>query len=676
MKTTVKTIVVIFIFWQNGFSQSPLTPGFQMLENGKFDEAVGFFQNYLKTDSSNPTALLCYGRGLGLTGRADKALEIFYSLRQASPGSFEVDINIAEAFMWSKDFTTAKNNYHALLQRDSSSFSANLGLANAYSELQKYDSALVFVQKALILQPTNGNAQVSRKFMRLGKSSQLVGKGNFKEALKYLSAILEEAPTDVDGLQNIANLYAIMGEYNLALAKYESLLSVPSKRVDGAIGISQVKFQQKKAKEALNWAQKAHSMADSLEYVKTKIAVINALGWNKDFKGANLEISKLEASHPSSKEDILAAQGRIGIWSKSFKKGAQAYMDLMKISAKSFEGNLGYADAHHAMGLDNKSFEYVRKTLQYYPGQLDASGFLDRLYAGHDPTLINNLFFSQDNGRNASRNIYTRLNIDPGPLTKTFVAFYQRDVFNISNKENNTVVNSFSTGISHRQNEIVKYGVSAGMIQGSNLKRFMAELNSEWKLGKYHSAELNYKEEIQTFNAELISQNLKQQNLNLNYNLFLPSKIGLYSQIIHTRMSDDNSRSLIFSSLYYLLTDSPIIKMGFNYGGFGFKRQVPQVYFSPDRFRSYEVFTASENTNNTKAKIFYQSTIGFGFQQISKEKLQQIYRFDVKVGTKFLKSGLAMVYFMRSNSAASSVQGFTYNEWGLNLKYIIRKHTF
>lgn len=676
MKRTISSIIIFLLIWQNSFCQSPLTPGFQMLEGGKFGEAVVFFQNYLKTDPTNPTALLCLGRGLGLTGKPDKALEIFYSLKQGSPESFEVDINIAEAFMWSKDFNTAKNNYKALLVRDSTSFSANLGLANAYSELQKYDSALVYVQKALALQPTNGNAQVSRKFMRLGKSSQLVGKGNFGEAEVYLKAILDESPSDPDGLHNIANLYSIMQNYPKAIANYESLLNISTKKVDGAIGISQVRFQQKKPKDALQWAHKALSMADTSEYVKSKIAIINALGWNKDFNQANLEISNLESTHPTKQEDILAARGRIGIWSKSFRSGSKAYMELMKINPKSFEGNLGYADAHHAMGLDNKSFEYVKKTLQYYPGQLDANGFLDRLYAGHDPTIINNIFFSQDNGRNASRNIYSRLNIDPGPLTKTFVSFYQRDVFNINTKKNNTVVNTFMAGISHRQNEIVKYGASFGIIEGENLKRFMVDINSEWKLGKYHSAELNYKEEIQTFNAELIDQNLKQQNFNLNYNLFLPNKVGLYSQIIHTKMSDQNSRTLIFSSLYYLITDSPIIKAGFNYGGFGFKQQVPTLYFSPDRFRSYELFTASENTNNPKAKIIYQTTVGLGYQQISSEKLQQIYRFDVKLGSKFLKSGMAMIYFMRSNSAASSVQGFTYNEWGLNLRYIIRKHTF
>lgn len=141
-------------------------------------------------------------------------------------------------------------------------------------------------------------------------------------------------------------------------------------------------------------------------------------------------------------------------------------------------------------------------------------------------------------------------------------------------------------------------------------------------------------------------------------------------------MSDQNVRSLIFSSLYYLVSDAPILKAGVNYGGFGFKVQVPTIYFSPDKFRNYELFLASENFNNPKAKVLYQGTLAGGLQKISVEKMQSIYRFDLKVGTKIKTRGMAMVYFMRSNSAASSVQGFTYNEWGLNARWTINKHTF
>jgi hypothetical protein len=259
------------------------------------------------------------------------------------------------------------------------------------------------------------------------------------------------------------------------------------------------------------------------------------------------------------------------------------------------------------------------------------------------------------------------------------VSFYQRTVFNVKDPEkrqNAISVNQFSVGASHRQNSFLKYGGSVSIIQSASLQRVNAELNSEWKLGKYLSVEGNYKEEVQTFNADLIEKNLKQKNINVNINLFLPSNIGLYSQMIQTRMSDKNVRNLIFASLYYLALQSPIIKTGVNYGGFGFENQVPQFYFSPDKFRNYELFVASENLNNPKAKLLYQALVAGGFQKISSENAQKIYRFDLRTGYNIGSSINLMIYFLRSNSAASSVQGFTYNEWGLNARWTIKKHTF
>ncbi|MFC3811664.1 tetratricopeptide repeat protein [Lacihabitans lacunae] len=678
---SIRTSALLFFLFTSFLlkAQSPLTPGFTMLETGKFNDAKAFFEHYLESDGQNPTALLCYGRALGLSGNPTKALEVFGDLKKKSPDSYEVALNIAEAYMWSKDYSIAKSHYEELVKRDSTSFSANLGLANANSELKDYDSALKYIGKALEIQPTNGNALTSQKFMFLGKSAVMMGIGRRDQSEILLKKILENNPEDEDGMINLATLYSIMGKYKEALGFYERLLKSESKKVDAAIGTAQVKNKQKKNKEALEWMQKAIDMSDSTSAFKAQMGYVDALGWNKRFKEAFQKISELEQTFPKEKEGTLAARGRLGIWSKGFKVGAGYYLKLLEISPKSFEGNLGYADANHAMGMDNKSFEYVRKTLGYYPGQIDASQFLDRLYMGHDPNFTPKVYFSRDNGGNASQNISLKGSLDPSPLINTFVQYYQREVYNINqerNDQNSLVVKQITVGASKRQNGILKYGGALSLIQAPQGSSLVTDVNTEWKAGKYQIIELNYRGELQTFNADLINQNLKQKNFNLNYNLFLPSKIGLYSQIIRTQISDGNNRNLIFASLYYLAFEAPVFKLGVNYGGFGFKNQVPQLYFSPDKFRNYELFVAAENLGKPKTKFIYQATFAKGLQKISSEKYQGIYRFDIKCGLKFTPRLHALAYFLKSNSAASSVQGFTYNEWGINAGWIINKHTF
>ncbi|MCP9766663.1 hypothetical protein EGI22_02000 [Lacihabitans sp. LS3-19] len=679
MKVLFRVSFFLFFFQTISLAQNPMESGFEMLEKGEFKNATVFFENYLKIDPQNPTAQLCYGRGLGLSGNADKALLIFEELRKKSPESYEVALNIAEAYMWNKDFLTAKSNYETLVKKDSSSFSANLGLANANSELKDYDAALKYIGKALQIQPTNANALTSQKYMYLGKSAAMMGIGNRDESEMLLMKILENNPEDEDAIINIATLYSIMSKYEESLVNYNKLLTSSTKKVDAAIGIAHVKNKQKKNSEALEWMQKAISLSDTSTSFKAQMGYVDALGWNKRFKEAFAKISELEIAFPKEKEGTLAARGRIGIWSKGFKVGASYYLKLLEISPKSFEGNLGFADANHAMGMDNKSFEYVRKTLGYYPNQIDATQFLNRLYMGHDPNFTPKVFFSKDNGGNASQNISLKGSIDPSALTNTFIQYYQREVYNINQEKadrNSIIVKQVTVGASKRQNGFLKYGGALSLIQAPVGNSLVTDINTEWKAGKYQIIELNYRGELQTFNADLINQNLKQKNLNLNYNLFLPSKIGLYSQLIHTNISDGNNRNLIFASLYYLALEAPVLKFGVNYGGFGFKNQVPLLYFSPDKFRNYEVFVAAENLGKPKTKFIYQATIAKGFQKISSEKYQGIYRFDIKSGLKITPRIHALLYYLKSNSAGSSVQGFTYSEWGINAGWIINKHTF
>ncbi len=64
LKTT--TVFCLLSFFAQG--QEPLQKGFTLLENGNFAAAKTFFENTLKTEPSNKTAQICYGRAVGLSG--------------------------------------------------------------------------------------------------------------------------------------------------------------------------------------------------------------------------------------------------------------------------------------------------------------------------------------------------------------------------------------------------------------------------------------------------------------------------------------------------------------------------------------------------------------------------------------------------------------------------------
>lgn len=672
MKKTVVFLFFTCLISTVGVSQSSMDQGFKMLEAGQFAQAADFFHTYLKTDSTNQTALLCYGRGVGLSGKTDEAKTVFKKLQERFPANYEIDLNMAEAFMWSKEYKTALLLYENLVERDAKNFAALLGYANAFSENKNYDEALRFVEKALEVQAGNLNALVSQKFMRLGKASLLVNDGKFDEALLLYQLILQQNPNDIDALMNKSQALMTAKRYDEAKIVYQQLVSIPEKKVDGLLGLSQVASSQKFPKIALQWANQAVMYADSTSFLKANLGKVNALGWNKDFKGAFSLLENLKQKYPSNLE-VLSGFGRINIWSKGFAKGAKVYQELLEKQPSSFDGNLGYADANHAQGLDNESFKYVRKTLGYYANQRDALQFLERLHIAHDPTISTHTYFSSDNGKNQSQNYLIKATFDPTPLLRTHIAYYQRVAENVAANDatGRLQIQQYSAGAEYRINGFLKVGSRVSLLQSPKKNFLIGDITTEWKLGKFQILELNYTEEFQNFTAGLIDRNLKMKNFTANYNLSLPSKLGVYSQLIHTQISDNNTRNLLFTSFYYDIKQSPVLKAGVNFSTFSFKNQVPSVYFSPDIFKGYELFMAAENTNEPTAKWLYQATVAGGLQKISTEDFQGIYRFDIKSGVRFNNRLWAMAYFMRSNSAASSVQGFTYNEWGLKARWII-----
>lgn len=653
------------------YSQSPMERGFRMLETGQFADAAVFFNDYLKKDSLNQTALICYARGIGLSGKTDEAKGVLKKLQARLPNNFEIDLNMAEVHMWSKDYVNALVLYDILVKRDSTSFAALLGYANAFSESKKYDEALFYVEKALKISPNNANAIVSRKFMRLGRGGVLANDGKFDEAIALYNLILAENSKDINALVNKAQVLMTAERYIEAKNIHENLVGLPSKKTDGYLGLSMVANKLKSNESAFFWAKKAVETADSSNSLKAYLGLVNAFAWKKDFKSAFLQLDKLRTAYPNN-FDVISGYGRINIWSKGFTKASKYYQNLLASVPSSFDGNLGYADANHAQGLDNESFKYVRKTLEYFPNQRDALQFLEKLHIAHDPTIYTHVFFSKDNGGNVSQNYRTKISFDPHALLRVWSAYYQRSAQNLL-ETNSTLsgIRQMSTGASYRVSGAIKFFAEATLVSALKYNRILGEAGTELNIGKYQVLELKYYNELQSFSASLIDRNIRMDNIQANYNLSLPFRVGLYSQLINTRISDGNQRNLLFASIYYDLLQSPVFKAGINLSVFSFKKLVPEVYFSPDIFKGYELFAVSENINEPKVKKLYHISVAGGVQKISNEKFQKIYRFDIKAGWRFNNRLWAMLYFMRSNSAASSVQGFTYNETGIRGQYTI-----
>lgn len=672
-------LINIFIFrFLVGFAQDELKPGFTMLESGKFAEGAVFFKYYLTTkDSTNKTALLCYGRGIGLSGNVPEAQQVFNKLLKRFPGDFEVSLNAAEAFMWGKSYKDAKAFYEKLLLIKPDDFAANLGYANALASLFDYKKALEYTTKAIAIDPKNANAKISRKYARLGLADQYSKNQEYAPAAILLDEILQDFPNDKEALFAKAQLKIMLEQYVEAEKIYKILYEITQGQTEVYLNLSYLSFLQKKNDAAMSYALQAiqSTKTQPEKILKAQLGKVMALGWNEKFKQAFALLDSLDGVFPNN-NDILIKRATLNTWNKDYAKSVTMFKKVLETVPSSFDANLGGADALFAQELDVESKKFVMKTLDYYPNQKDAKDFLVKLSLRHSPSLTTHDFLSSDKGGNSSKNYQLGLGFDLIPSFRILLNYKTRLAKN-SFENSSAKTDIYGAGFRWRIKPIwlMTVSVSDAVLKGkSSVKNHLLyDLSNEFKLTKMQTLELRYQTDVQNFTAGLIENNLTFNNFIATYSLNTSIKVGVYSQYYFTKNSDGNSRNLLFASLYYDLKAAPVIKFGVNFNTMNFQKQVPQTYFSPSQFKSYELFGLIENLQVPKQKFLYQLSVAGGFQKIETNDFQSTYRITASIGYRPKNNLEAIIYKLNSNSATSSVVGYNYSETGIKAKYIFLK---
>lgn len=660
-----------------GTAQQQLQPGFTLLENGKFDEAETFFKRYLVSDPENKTALICYGRAVGLSGEPQKATQLFEKLLHSYPGDFEIQINYNESFLWAKKYLKAKPLYADLVVKYPTNFGAVLGYANTLSNLKEYESALEWVAKALSLEPNNASAKNSRKYMRLGYANQRVTNQEYQKGEELLQEIFIDFPEDKDALLNLANLYLINKDVEKAKNIYWRYALTPLDSITALNGIALAEHIGENDKEALKVAATSkmkvvHFDAHELTE-RTYDRYVQALIWNRKFSKAKQQIDSLEKSYPDQNW-ILALKATLGLYTGDPKTSIKNYNAILQKDSTSFDGNLGKANALFAADQILPAYDAAYKTLAVYPNQKDALGFIEKMNMMHTPSIEEQAAYTFDNGNNIAFYTNTTVVVPFSTRFHTTVSYGYRTTENsvTLNKANSHVL------IAGLQYKVLPKTVLKAVI-GLNNSRFMKDAYTQpvldFKLQlqpfQLQNLDLGYQREVQNFNAELIEREIIMNHYALNYNMGTNINLGWYTQIIHTRQSDSNSRNLLFTSLYYNLLRKPALKMGVNYQYLSFAEQVPTIYFSPERYQAVELFV--DFRANLSEKTNFMTSAATGSQKVEEDPNSTIFRAEASLQHQFSKCFSGSLYGKYSNIASATAAGFEFTELGFKLKWFFTK---
>lgn len=678
MKTLKSIGITCFMLITLSSYAQDMKKGFTYLETGKYADAELFFANVLKAYPDNKTARLCYGRAIGLNGNAEKANTLFTALLKDYPNDFEVKLNYGESLLWNSNFKAAKNYYKALVTEDSKSFAALLGYANTLSNLKEYENALTQVNNALNVSPDNPNALTSKKYIYLGYAYQNQQQQNYNKAEQLLIKNLELFNDDKDTLLNLANLYLIWEKLDDAELTYQRLANQPEHLMAAQNGLALVAHLNGKEKKALQISTEAYnSITDNTNAnvaQQTKERYAQALIWNKKYKAATHLISDLIAKHPN-KNWVLALRATLNVYKSNFKQSLADYNTILENDSTSFDGNLGKANTLKALGRFDDAYTWAENTLKIYDNQKDAVNFVNQLDRNFSPTLESKASHTFDNGDNKA---YAFNTVVTYPLSTklSILGSYNYRTTNNTVSNNTANSNNFSLGLAYQLIPNITFNGSAGITtanaENNDFTQLVTDLSLNIKSLKLQNIGLGYTRQVESFNADLLDQELVQNNYYATYNLNTNFNLGWYSQYIFTDQNDGNTRNLLFTSLYYNLMAKPSLKVGLNYQYITFKDQVPTIYFSPEQFNAGEVFiNLIKDEAITKPKAwFYNLTAAFGYQFIENDDKQSTYRLQGAFGYKFSERSLLNAYGTHSNIASATAAGFTFTEIGLRFKWV------
>ncbi|MFK7749319.1 MAG: tetratricopeptide repeat protein [Kordia sp.] len=665
----------VFCFSQN------MKEGFSYLETGKYQKAEIFFKTVLQDYPTNKTARLCYGRAVGLNGKSAEAKTIFTDLVKDYPNDFEVKLNYGESLLWNQEFNLAKAYYQKLVTENAKSFPALLGFANTLSNLKEYDEALTYVNKALEVSSGNPNALTSKKYIYLGHAYKKQQAQQYAEAETLLKECLSLFANDTDALSNLANLYLIKGEFENAETTYKTMFENAENdttSISALNGLALVHHLKGKEKKALQTSKTAFDrLNDSLETSikqRTTERYIQALIWNKKYGKAEKLIDEI-IKKQLNENWILALRATLNVYKSNFKKSLADYDQILVNDSTSFDGNLGKANVLKALGRYNEAHAAAEKTLKFYDNQKDATNFIKELDTKFTPFYDGKASYTFDNGDNEAFSVQNTVEVPFSTRLKLLGNYNYRTT-------NNTVTNNKAT--SHALSAGLEYqllpnmtfkgtvGLTSAKAETNDFTQLLADVSLNIKPFKLQTLDIGYKREIQSFNADLLDREIVQNNFYANYNVSTNFNLGWFTQYYYTSQNDDNSRHLLFTSLYYNLLSKPSLKVGVNYQYITFENQVPSIYFSPSKFNAGEVFlNLIKDENITKPnEWFYELTAATGLQYIEDNESQSTYRFQGKLGYKFSDRCLVNIFGTRSNIASATAAGFTFTEVGVRVKWV------
>jgi putative PEP-CTERM system TPR-repeat lipoprotein len=290
------------------------TAGLLYLESGRFDQALGLFQDGITSDAANPLLWLNLGRaqlGLNQRGPARESLQRALSLQ---PDWLPAIGALAFLEVQEGNGAAALSRIEALKQSRPRNAALLALEGEIHSVLQRYADAAKSFEAAAALRPSG---ELATKIYQ----ARLAGK--LPNPLQPMERWSREHPDNIGFRNMLADAYIKTGDSRAAVEQYQQIVQRQPRHVPSLNNLAWL-YHQMGDQRALSTARQAHQLAPQ------SIAVLDTLGWILVETGQvaeGLPLLQQAAAPPNAAPDIkyhyAAALARSGAKDQAKEQLAQ-----------------------------------------------------------------------------------------------------------------------------------------------------------------------------------------------------------------------------------------------------------------------------------------------------------------------------------------------------------------
>jgi len=505
------------------------------------------------------------------------------------------------------DHATAERLYLERLAADSTDQTALHRLALIHGWSERYDSAILYFDRLLQIQPLSPAAEIDRARI-LGWSRR------YDEALASLESLVERAPDNLEALRLRAQIAGWAGELDEAITTYHRILEL----VPGDADVNRNRAR------TLTWASRHDEaltiyedlLAEDPGNTETLLGMAQILAWSGRLDSAASIYNGMLRESPADSA-ALRGRARVASWSGELGQAEEHWRAILDTQPEDVEAMVGLSQTLRWQGRHGAALDVLMRAKAIDPNHADVLTQERWTRASIGPRVTGTVSYESDSDGNRILTSSIRTAFRPVPRIEISGNGYRRR----AGFDSRFIPTRTSNGISGTVWAQIEPGWSASATGGvSESNALTAEAIGTFQLAFTTPARNRlafnaaFVRTAFDYTAPLMDQGVFFREVRAGARVLFPHRVTVRTTLAHGTFNgtSSNHRTQSITSLTKQITNP--IAVGGTLRIFGFTEDINDGYFDPNFYSLLEATGSWQQTYLQKWTL--QAEVAPGLQKI------------------------------------------------------------